>query len=215
MHIEIYSDVVCPWCYVGKRRLERALASFGGGARTTWRPFQLNPTLPLDGMDRTTYLEAKFGSLKAFERLEGQVMAAGAEERIPFTFEKIRRTPNTFAAHRLIWHAGRQGRQDAVVEALFRAYFVEGRDLGDIDTLEQVAAEAGLERAGTGAFLKGDEGTADVRAEEAAGHRLGIRGVPYFVVNGAYAISGAHPSETFVSVFRRIETDRAARKAGP
>lgn len=215
MHIEIYSDVVCPWCYVGKRRLERALASFGGEVRTTWRPFQLNPTMPLDGMDRKTYLEAKFGSLDAFERLEGQVIAAGTEERIPFSFEQIRRTPNTFAAHRLIWHAERRGKQDAVVEALFRAYFVEGRDIGNVETLAQVAAQAGLERAETEAFLSSDDGVADVRAEETAGHRLGIRGVPYFVMNGAYAISGAHPSETFVSALKRIEADRAVRKAGP
>lgn len=215
MHIEIYSDVVCPWCYVGKRRLERALATFGGEVRTTWRPFQLNPTMPLEGADRKTYLEAKFGSLEAFERLEGQVIEAGASERIPFAFEQIQRTPNTFAAHRLIWHAERQGKQDAVVEALFHAYFVEGRDIGNVATLAQVAAQAGLERAETEAFLNSDDGVADVKAEEAAGHSLGIRGVPYFVMNGAYAISGAHPSETFVSALKRIEADRAVKKAGP
>ena len=103
--IEIYSDIVCPWCYVGKRRLERALTSVGGDVHVTWRPFQLNPTMPLDGMDRTTYLKAKFGSLEAFGRMEEQLLAAGAEEQIPFAFEKIQRTPNTFAAHRLVWYA--------------------------------------------------------------------------------------------------------------
>jgi predicted DsbA family dithiol-disulfide isomerase len=215
MHIEIYSDVVCPWCYVGKRRLERALAAFGGEVRTTWRPFQLNPTMPLDGMDRKTYLEAKFGSLDAFERLEGQVVAAGAEERIPFAFEQIQRTPNTFAAHRLIWHAQRHGKQDAVVEALFRVYFVEGQDIGNPWILARVATEAGLARDRSEAFLTSDEGADEVRAEEAAGHRLGIRGVPYFVMNGASAISGAHSSDTFISAFKRIEADRAEKKAGP
>ena len=215
MHIEIYSDVVCPWCYVGKRRLERARAAFGGEVRATWRPFQLNPTMPLDGMDRKTYLEAKFGSLDAFERLEGQVVAAGAEERIPFAFEQIQRTPNTFAAHRLIWHAQRHGKQDAVVEALFHAYFVEGQDIGNPEVLARAAEGVGLERAETEAFLKSDDGVVDVRAEEAAGHRLGIRGVPHFVMNGASAISGAHPSDTFISAFKRIEADRAEKKAGP
>lgn len=214
IHVEIYSDVVCPWCYVGKRRLERALTQFGGEARVTWRPFQLNPTMPVEGVDRKTYLEAKFGSLEAFERLEAQVIEAGASERIPFAFDRIKRTPNTLAAHRLIWHAQRHGKQDEVVEALFHAYFVEGQDIGNIEMLAQVAAQAGLERTGTEGFLNGDGGIADVRAEEAAGHRLGIRGVPYFVMNGAYAISGAHPSDTFVSAFKKIDADRAARKAG-
>ncbi len=214
IHVEIYSDVVCPWCYVGKRRLERALTQFGGEARVTWRPFQLNPTMPVEGVDRKTYLEAKFGSLEAFERLEAQVIEAGASERIPFAFDRIKRTPNTLAAHRLIWHAQQHERQDEVVEALFHAYFVEGQDIGNIEMLAQVAAQAGLERTGTEGFLNGDGGIADVRAEEAAGHRLGIRGVPYFVMNGAYAISGAHPSDTFVSAFKKIDADRAARKAG-
>lgn len=214
MQIEIYSDVVCPWCYVGKRRLERALAEFSGEARTTWRPFQLNPTMPVEGTDRKTYLEAKFGSLEAFERLEGQVIEAGAAERIPFAFDRIKRTPNTLAAHRLIWHAQQHARQDDIVEALFHAYFVEGQDIGKIETLAHVATQAGLERADTEVFLKGDGGIADVKAEEASGHRLGIRGVPYFVMDGAYAISGAHPSETFVEAFKRIDADRASRKAG-
>ena len=109
MQIDIYSDMVCPWCYVGKRRLERALTTVGGEVHVLWRPFQLNPTMPLDGMDRTTYLKAKFGSLENFGRMEEQLLAAGADEQIPFAFEKIQRTPNTFAAHRLVWHAARQG----------------------------------------------------------------------------------------------------------
>ncbi len=109
MQIDIYSDIVCPWCYVGKRRLERALTSVGGAVHVTWRPFQLNPTMPIGGMDRTTYLKAKFGSLEALGRMEEQLLAAGAEEGIPFAFEKIQRTPNTFAAHRLVWYAAQQG----------------------------------------------------------------------------------------------------------
>ena len=118
--VDVVSDVVCPWCYIGKRRLERALDQLNGAAQThiTWRPFQLNPTMPEGGMDRGEYLEGKFGSLDAFRRLEEQVTAAGVSERIPFAFEKIIKTPNTFMAHRLIWYAAQQGRQDAVVDAL-------------------------------------------------------------------------------------------------
>ena len=212
--IDVYSDAVCPWCYVGKRRLERALTEFGGDVRVTWRPFQLNPTMPKEGMDRTAYLEAKFGSLDAFRQLEEHVQAAGASERITFAFEKIARTPNTFAAHRLIWLGEREGCQDAVVDALFRGYFEEGADIGSIAVLVQLAAQAGLPGESVERFLRSDEGTAEVKAEESAGHKLGIRGVPYFVVDGTYAISGAQPVDIFVSALKRVAGDRAQRKAG-
>ncbi len=209
--IEIYSDVVCPWCYVGKRRLERALERIGSGVRVTWHPFQLNPTMPKDGMDRTAYLEAKFGSLEAFRQLEEHVLAAGAEEGIAFSFEKIARTPNTVLAHRLIWYAAQQGCQDAVVESLFRGYFEEGADIGSPSALEPLAERAGLE---TRDVLNSEKGAAEVRQEESAGHKLGIRGVPYFVLNGTYAISGAQPPDRFVAALKKIESDQAARKAG-
>lgn len=212
--IEIYSDVVCPWCYVGKRRLERALSQVGGDITTTWRPFQLNPTMPKEGMDRTAYLEAKFGSLDSFRQLEEHVLAAGASERITFAFEKIARTPNTFAAHRLIWLGEREGCQDAVVDALFRGYFEEGAEIGSIAMLVQLAEQAGLNREAVERFLQSDEGTAEVKAEEAAGHKLGIRGVPYFVIDGTYAISGAQPVDIFVSAIKLMAADHAERKAG-
>ena len=214
MHIDIYSDVVCPWCYVGKRRLERALTEFGGGSRVTWRPFQLNPTMPKDGMDRTAYLESKFGSLEAFRQLEEHMQAAAVSEQIAFAFEKIARTPNTFAAHRLIWLAEREGCQDAVVDSFFRGYFEEGADIGTIATLIRLAERAGLSKDVVERVLQSEEGTAEVKAEEAAGHALGIRGVPYFLVNGTYAISGAQPVETFVSALKRVAVDRTERKAG-
>ncbi len=207
MHIDIYSDIVCPWCYVGKRRLEGALAQLNGGAqaRITWRPFQLNPTMPLDGMDRATYLKAKFGSLENFGQMEEQLLAAGADERIPFAFEKIQRTPNTFAAHRLVWYAAQQGKQDAMVEALFRGYFLEGKNIGDVKTLTHVAVEAGLDRTETEEFLESEKGVVEVKGEEAVGWQLGIRGVPYFVFNGTVSISGAQPPDMFVSAIRQAE----------
>ena len=214
MHIDIYSDIVCPWCYVGKRRLERALTVVGGNRKVTWRPFQLNPTMPLVGMDRTTYLKAKFGSLEAFGRMKEQLLAAGTGERIPFAFEKIQRTPNTFAAHRLVWYAAQHGKQDAVVETLFRAYFLEGKDVGELKTLTHVAAEAGLDRTETDTFLASDKGVVEVTGEEAVGRRLGIRGVPYFVLNGRVSISGAQTPDVFVSAIRQVEETVIERKEG-
>lgn len=201
--IDVYSDVVCPWCYVGKRRLERALDHMKAGtqAHITWRPFQLNPTMPQEGMDRSAYLEAKFGSLEAFRRVEEHVLAAGEAEHIPFAFEKIARTPNTFLAHRLIWYAAQQGCQDAVVDSLFRGYFEEGADVGSRSALVQLAERGGLSAEG---FLQGAGGTAEVKAEESAGRKLGIRGVPYFVLDGAYGISGAQPAEVFVSAIEKV-----------
>lgn len=207
--IEIYSDVVCPWCYVGKRRLERALSQLPAvRVHATWRPFQLNPTMPKEGMDRSAYLVAKFGSLDTFGRLEQQVLAAGASERIPFAFDKIAKTPNTFLAHRLIWYAGQQGCQGTVVDALFRGYFEEGADIGSPSVLAELAGSAGLDATG---FLAADEGAAEVNAEEAAGHQLGIRAVPYFVLNNGYGISGAQPVETFVAAMTNIHARQAER----
>ena len=207
MQIEIYSDVVCPWCFIGKRRLERALDQLNGAAQPhiTWRPFQLNPTMPKGGMNRTTYLEAKFGSLDAFRQMEEHVLAAGAAERIPFALEKVARAPNTFMAHRLIRYAGQQGRQDAAVESLFRGYFTEGSDIGSVTVLSQLAGHAGLDAVAVESFLQREEGATEVKAEEAAGHRLGIHGVPYFVINGSISISGAQPPDIFVSALQQAE----------
>ena len=204
--IDIYSDVVCPWCYVGKRRLERALIQLSAvPTQITWRPFQLNPTMPVEGMDRGSYLEAKFGSLDAFRRLEEQVLAAGVTEGIDFAFERILKTPNTFLAHRLIWYAARPARQDQVVDALFRGYFEQGADIGSPSVLTGLAKSVGLDAAH---MLAAQEGVAEVKAEEAAGHRLGIRAVPYFVLNKRYGISGAQPVEVFVGAIEKIHAQR-------
>ena len=214
--IDVYSDVVCPWCYIGKRRLERALNQLNGAAQPciTWRPFQLNPTMPKEGLDRTTYLEAKFGSLDAFRQMEEHILAAGAAEHIPFAFEKVARTPNTFMAHRLIWYAEQQGRQDAIVESLFRGYFTERVDISSMPVLGQLADRAGLDAAVIESFLESEEGTTEVKAGEAVGHRLGIRGVPYFVLNGSIAISGAQPSKIFLSALQQAEDSVVKRKEG-
>lgn len=216
LSIDVYSDVICPWCYVGKRRLERALAQWDSAvpAKISWRPFQLNPTMPQQGMDRRQYLEAKFGGPEAAQAIYGQVARAGDEEGIPFAFERISRTPNTFAAHRLIWLAGHHGTQDELVETLFRHYFLEGRDIGNLEILSQAAAHVGLGRTVVEPFLAGNEGVEAVKAEEARGHHVGIRAVPYFVLNGTYALSGAQPPEQFLSAFKQIETGSVVGKAG-
>jgi predicted DsbA family dithiol-disulfide isomerase len=210
--IDIYSDVICPWCYVGKRRLERALQQLGSclKAEVQWRPFQLNPTMPENGMDRTVYLETKFGSLQVFKDMEEHLLEAGKAEQIPFAFERIGRTPNTFLAHRLIWYAGIQGRQDAVVNQLFYSYFKEGLDIGAVSVLLELAGRAGLQ---AGQFLMSQEGTAEVKAEEAVGRRLGIRGVPYFVIEKTYGISGAQPVDVFVAAIEKARSSLPA--AGP
>jgi predicted DsbA family dithiol-disulfide isomerase len=207
--IEIYSDVICPWCYVGKRRLERALGQLRDRAQAQidWRPFQLNPTMPLDGMDRTAYLKAKFGSLENFWRMKEQLLATGEEEEIPFAFDKIQRTANTFAAHRLVWHAAQQGKQDQVVEALFHAYFIEGQNIGDSNIIAHAAVEVGLDRTETEEFLASDKGAVEVKTEEAVGRRLGIRGVPYFVFNDRISISGAQPPDIIVSAIQQAEKE--------
>jgi predicted DsbA family dithiol-disulfide isomerase len=203
--VEVYSDVVCPWCYVGKRRLERALQQMRETVKThvAWRPFQLNPTMPKNGMDRTVYLEAKFGNLNVFGEMEQRLLEAGKTQQISFAFQKIMRTPNTLLAHRLIWYAGIQGHQDAVVERLFRGYFEEGLDIGSLTVLMELADQAGLKAE---QFLESEEGVAEVKAEESVGHKLGIRGVPYFVVDKIYGISGAQPIEVLVSTLEKART---------
>jgi predicted DsbA family dithiol-disulfide isomerase len=203
--VEVYSDVICPWCYVGKRRLERALQQVGNTVKThvAWKPFQLNPTMPKQGMDRTVYLETKFGSLDVFKQMEERLLESGRMEHIPFAFEKISRTPNTFLAHRLIWYAGSQGHEDAVIDQLFKGYFEEGLDIGSSSVLIELAERAGLRAA---SFLESDAGIAEVKAEESVGHRLGIRGVPYFVFDKGDGLSGAQPVEVFVSAIEKART---------
>ena len=203
--VEVYSDAICPWCYVGKRRLERALQHVGDTVKTyvAWRPFQLNPTMAKDGMDRAAYLEAKFGSLDTFNEMEQRLLEAGQTEQIAFAFQKIARTPNTFLAHRLIWYAGQQDCQNAIVHQLFKVYFEEGLDIGSTAVLVELGDRVGLQAA---PFLASNDGVAEVKAEESVGHKLGIRGVPYFIVNGTSTISGAQPVETFVSAIDQLST---------
>ena len=207
MQIEVYSDVVCPWCFIGKRRLEQALetAGYAQQAHIAWRPFQLNPTMPKEGVDRRVYLDAKFGGAEARRAIEERVAKAGEADGIEFAFDRIERTPNTFDAHRLIWFAEQQGCQDDVAEALFHSYFTKGREIGNLTSLAEIASGCGINREEVDRFLASDRAVQEVRGEEATGHRLGIRGVPYFVLNGSMSISGAQPPDIFVAAIRQAE----------
>jgi predicted DsbA family dithiol-disulfide isomerase len=193
--VDVISDLICPWCYVGKRRLEKAIASFD--VRVRWLPFQLNPQMPKEGIRRKEYRTAKFGNWERSLELDAKMVAIGEAEGIRFAFDKIERTPNTLDAHRLIWLADKQGIQDAVVEGLFRAYFTEGQDISNRRTLLDVVAEAGLDRGE--AMLNSDEGLEAI--EEA--QRFGVDGVPFFIINGKVTLSGAQPSDEFVAAFNR------------
>ncbi len=202
MKLEIYSDTICPWCFVGKRRLEKALAGRpGGGISITWRPFELNPAMAAGGMARDEYLALKFGGAEQARQVYGAIAEAGREEGIAFAFDSIRRTPNSFDSHRLIRYAGHSGRQDEVVEALFRGYFLDGLDIGDRDVLAGIGASAGLGKDELDAYLATEAGVRETHADAARARTLGIDAVPCFIVNARHAISGAQPPEAFNRIF--------------
>ena len=209
MQIEIVSDTICPWCLIGKRRLEQALARQRDlDVEIVWKPFQLNPGMPAQGIPRTEYLDTKFGGAERAEEIYAAVRAAGTSENIPFDFDRIARVPNTVDSHRLIDWAGSQGKQDAVVEGLFQAYFIEGRDIGDRTVLAEVAAAAGMNEAHTARRLAGEEDRERIRAESAEAAQRGIHGVPFFVLDQKYAVSGAQGPEVFLDAFATLERER-------
>ena len=192
--VDVVSDVVCPWCYVGKRKLERALDELRQqepalAIAVHWHPFELNPELPIEGIAREAYLEAKFGRTTG---IHDRVKAVGSSVGIDFAFERIRRQPNTRDAHRLVAWAQQAGDAAALVEALFRAYFVDGRSLSEAAELAAVAQSAGLERAAALDLLASDRLRADVEAEYREAQAAGVHAVPFFIFNGRTAVSGAH-----------------------
>jgi len=206
VHIDIVSDVICPWCFIGKRRLAHALEQRPELAVSiTWRAFQLNPEMPEGGMARADYVAAKFGGAAHAARIYAAIAAAGAGENIAFAFERIRRTPNTRDAHRLIRYATLTGNADPVVEALFAAYFEQGRDIGDRAVLADIAAECGFARAELADWLAGDKALEEVLGEDRSARRLGIAGVPCFILDGGYSISGAQEPEFFFPLFDLVQ----------
>jgi predicted DsbA family dithiol-disulfide isomerase len=206
LRLDVVSDAICPWCWIGKRQLGRALALLapeGLAFAVHWRPFQLNPDMPKEGRDRRVYRTQKFGSLERGAQLDAQVAQAGEAVGLSFRHDLMARTPNTVDAHRVIRLAGERGVQDAVVEALFRAYFADGQDIGDAGVLTERAAAAGLDRAEIARMLAGEDGIADVVAEDHAARSAGVNGVPSFFLNGYALFSGALPAETIADGLRR------------
>jgi predicted DsbA family dithiol-disulfide isomerase len=206
VQVEIYSDVVCPWCYIGKRRFEKALAEFEGrdDVQVVWKPYQLDPrapTLPTPALDAYA---RKFGGPDEALRITGHLADMGRAEGLDLDFTIAQRA-NTLDAHRLLWLAEREGDQDAVKERLLRAYFTEGRDVADVDELVAVAADAGMDADRVRTYLASDEGTAEVRAEIAEAVERGITAVPTFVFEGQWAVPGAQDPDTMLRVLRRVQ----------
>src|SRR5712691_4799577 len=203
--IEVISDAICPWCWIAKRRLDRAIAALAPDITmtVTWRPFELNPEMPKDGVDRRAYRSAKSGSWQHSQALDAQVAAAGRSEGLVFNHDKMERTPNTIDAHRLTWLAGQEGKQHVVVEGLFAAYFNEGRDIGDLTVLADVGASAGLDRARILAMLTSDEGLAEVRSELQRAVNLHVSGVPTMLVDGVPLFSGAIRADLMEAELRK------------
>ena len=204
--IDIVSDAICPWCYVGKRQLERALetlAAEGLAFQVHWNPFQLNPDMPKEGRDRARYRAWKFGSAEKAAALDERITQAAAAVGLSFRTDLMTRTPNTIDAHRLIWFAGQNGDQDAVMEAVFRAYFIEGRDIGGHAVLTDCAVKAALPRDAVQEFLTGDLAEQEMRAADQAAREAGVSGVPSFFLDGYGLFSGAMPAETIADALRR------------
>lgn len=201
--ISVISDVVCPWCFIGKRRLERALDGLGLAETATirWFPFELNPDMPEAGMPRAEYRAAKFGQERA-DQLDREMTARGLDEGIAFAFERIAKTPSTRRAHRLIAHAAREARDGALAETLFRAYFEEARDIGTEEVLLEVGASIGLDRTASLLALADEALDHTVTALEHRAHEIGVSGVPFFIVNEEWALSGAQTAEQWTAALR-------------
>jgi predicted DsbA family dithiol-disulfide isomerase len=223
MRIDIYSDTVCPWCYLGKRRFELAVAARPQyEPRVTWRPFELNPDIPADGVERAAYLASRIGSSERVTEIQTELKRQGEASGIEFRFDLIERMPNTRRSHLLIAHAARRGRQiaargnvhglqAAVKDRVMRAYFEEGCDIGDIEELVRLGVEAGLTERETRSALILREGQDGVIAAERHAAVLGITGVPTFIFDGQYTISGAQEVGALAQVFDQVADIAAAR----
>lgn len=205
--IDVVSGFVCPWCYVGKRRLERALEQRPGiSAEVVWRPFQLNPDMPAQGRDRAEHMISIFGAERA-EQIMANMESMGAEEGLAMTFQQGSRSPNTLLAHVLSQQALAEGRQQQLSEALFAAFFTCAEDIGDREVLTRLALEAGMDRATITAALSSEEAAAQVAQLGEDSRGQGITGVPFFVVDGRFGLSGAQPVDTLIEVLDKVTSD--------
>jgi predicted DsbA family dithiol-disulfide isomerase len=206
--IDVVSDVVCPWCYLGKRRLDEAIRDSGDPSiAVRWRPFQLDPSIPTAGLDRRAYLTAKFNDESRLEAVHDRLSALGAEVGAAFAFDKIERAPNTLDAHRLIRWAGAEGRQDAVVDRLFRLYFEEGGDIGDHALLIETARECGMDAERVATRLAQGEDIEAVQAEIVQAQSIGVTGVPFFIFASRFGVPGAQATDVLA---KAIAEARAA-----
>ncbi|MFC2967441.1 DsbA family oxidoreductase [Acidimangrovimonas pyrenivorans] len=214
IRLDIFSDPVCPWCYIGKTLLDRALESRPGHPfRVEWHPFQLNPEMPAEGMDRRTYLEAKFGGPERATAVYGKIAEAARAAGVDIDFERIARTPNTLDAHRLIHWAGLEGKQTAVVGALFRAYFREGRDIGDPEVLAAIGAACGLDGEMIARLLASEADRAAIAKRDAHARERGINAVPTFILADQYVLPGAQTVALWQQVIDEIAEKRAVQDA--
>ena len=201
MQIDIVSDTVCPWCFIGKRRIGRAMAMRPNVKFDVfWRPYRLDPTIPREGVDRRAYLKVKFGDSPRSSAMGDAIRSEGAGEGIEFAFDKIAKTPNTLDSHRLVRWAAGAGVQDDMVERLFQAYFIDGRDVGDPAVLSAIATEAGMDGDLVATLLAGDADLAEVEREAGLASEMGISGVPTFIFDSKFMISGAREAELLVRV---------------
>ncbi len=208
MEIDIIYDTVCPWCYIGKAHLDRALESEPDHPfAIEWHPFQLNPDMPADGMDRRAYLEGKFGGKEGAVRAYAPVVEHAEKAGLKINFEAMQRTPNTLNAHRLIHWAGIEGRQTAAVSALFKAYFVDARDIGDAEVLADIADGIEMDASVVTRLLATDEDMEDIRKRDAHSREMGINSVPTFIVGGRHAVPGAQPPELWKKVLAELRNE--------
>lgn len=213
--IDVISDVVCPWCFLGKRRLARAVGLVPGVPIVVrWRPFRLDPTIPPEGIARTDYLTAKFGSVEALDESHRQLTERGHAEGITYRFDRITTSPNTVDAHRLVHWSAADGVQDDMVERLFTAYFSEGLDIGDGDVLAALAADVGLDGDVIAGRLADDTDRDFIVAEIENAYRIGVSGVPCFIIDRRLAVTGAHPAEVLVQTIEQVVAERATAAAG-
>ncbi|MBO9476904.1 DsbA family oxidoreductase [Shimia sp. R11_0] len=212
--LDIISDPICPWCFIGKTRLEKALAQEPDHPFVIeWHPFQLNPDMPAAGMDRRDYLETKFGGKENAVRVYGEIEKHALEEGLNIDFAAIKRTPNTINAHRLIHWAGIEQKQNAVVDALFAAYFTEGRDIGDTDVLADIADSAGMDAAVVRKLLASNSDVEDIRNRDAHSRQMGVNSVPTFIVANQHAVPGAQPADLWLRVIADLRAQQSSENA--
>ncbi len=208
--LDILSDPICPWCYIGKTHLDKALADVPDHPFVIeWHPFQLNPDMPREGMDRREYLERKFGGKEGAVKAYAPVVEHAEKAGLSINFEGMTRTPNTLDAHRLIHWAGIEGKQSLIVDALFEAYFIKARDIGDHDVLTELAEEAGLDAAAIRRLLEGDSDVETIQSRDAHSRKMGVTSVPTFIVANQHAVPGAQQPELWKQVIADIQQQLA------